>query len=351
MIALSVSLFFLGCSQDSEEETITTKTAAETLAEADDLAGKVDVDGTVVTLNADVTVAGTVTVPADVTLKVPADKTLTVTGTLTGASGTAKVVVATGGTVTGGSFYPATVTAGTYVWATNADGDGNAGWKQTIADLSADYSLKETCVDADGQDEDTGSGIIIDSVLQNVATNEITITLSGTFGGKYVYVADGNAYNASNKGTRFEVNAWLVSTAFSPAAGVYGAVNFLGLVPTDGFTDVAIKNTNPALGFYTPASGNPLTVLAAPSDTNNICFPADGSVPFKWKISTLASTDVLGLLLYSVGSASSKIVTLDIDQYADSVFESDLLTVKIDYSAVVFPAEADTTPDPEPTES
>jgi hypothetical protein len=362
MIALlSVSLFFLGCSSDSDDETTTTKTAAETFVETLG-AGYTATGPNEVSLAVDKEIASpvTITVPEGVTLKVPAGKkltvtktgTLTITGTLAGEpvngdTAAAAFVVKAGGTVTGsGNFYPAggaSVSAGTYVWDTDADGEGNAGWKQTVEDLTADYSLQEACYDDDNDEQTTptGSGIAIVSALRTVGSITVNITLTGTFDADYVYTADGESYDANNKGAKFEINAWGGHT--SPAAGVYGAANFFGFVPAGGFANVAIKTIDPALVYYTGSSNGDISssALEAPVASGQPNIYLGGTVPYKWKISgELEADQVLGLLLYDDGELTDaqKVVTLEIiGDYATETGTTPDSIITVDYSGVVFP--------------
>jgi hypothetical protein len=113
-VLLSASLFFPGCSTDSEEENNSNNSTPNWYDGLGD--GLTETDGTV-TLTADNTpLSVEVTIPAGRTLEVPAGKTLTLTGAgaLVGTDATSKLVL--GANVTVGDL-----TAGTSVWH-------HAGW-------------------------------------------------------------------------------------------------------------------------------------------------------------------------------------------------------------------------------
>jgi hypothetical protein len=360
-VLLSASLFFLGCggTDDDGGDPGSGKSAAETFADV--FGGKADVAGNVVTLNADFTLSQLATVPADVTLKVPTGLTLTVaeTGMLKGASGTAIVVISAGGTVAGAGnadFYPAegtSVTAGIYVWDEAAGGAGTRGWKQTVADLTGSYSLKEGA----NTDSSTQSGISIASALKDIATKTVTIRLAGEFDAKYVYVGDGTtAASATGGGAQWESASWFDGSYTStPLAGKYGAVN-IGGINTEAMSNVAIQiKPYPGLLFYSgtiEASGGGERTLFASSE---LTVPAtaepfnyksaDGTVTQRWRFfPTIPANDIYGVLLYS--GAANKTVTLDVDQWGTTPADGkaangDILTVVVDYRDVVFPAELD----------
>jgi hypothetical protein len=361
---LSVSLFFLGCPGDSDDDD-EVKSPAQNLG--DSLGSGVTVAGDVVTLTADKEIAVAVVIPSGVTLVVPANRTLTVmsggsltvTGTLRGAVGgtdtaASQIVVQSGGTVTGGSFYLAgeslaTVVAGVYTWDAAAGG-ATAGWKQTALDVKAAYSLKESEDDATA----AASGLNIVSVLKDTTTNLVTITLDGEFDAEYLYTSTNDDDNSENvKGDNWDYATWDASNVEVPRTGTYGAVYVNGLFPA-ALSNVAIQiRPYPALAFYA-SGGISATELEGPVITGaNVYVAATGDDHQKWKFyASKTAGETFGVLLYD--EAVDKTVTLDIDQYpaangeeaSKNVSEkiSDILTVTIDYSAVVFP---DTTP-PEP---
>jgi hypothetical protein len=362
MIALlSVSLFFLSCSSDSGD-VVTGSSAAETFAEAGDLAGKVDVAGSVVTLNANVTIEGTVEVPTGVTLKVPKDKTLTVTaagrltvtGTLEGAvdandpNVAAKIVVegATSVTVGANVFYSAagasvtTVAVGTYIWDAGVNGADALGWRQ-LQDVSDDYSLVAS--EATEAAAIESSVMSIASALKNVNTGAVTIKLSGEFEPESVYTAKDGA--ADVMGANWDTNCWQDGTHSTPTAGNYVGVYISGLFPEELVDNIAIEfNPYPGLVFYTDGMAESPVLKTEP-----LTQPATGSHLYlpglqRWRLYehntnlSESSGANFGLLLYS--GATDKIVKLHIEEAADydvTATRTDVLTVIIDYSDVGFP--------------
>jgi hypothetical protein len=361
-VLLSASLFFIGCGGDDgpEEPETPPKSAAETFADV--FGGKADVAGNVVTLNDAFTLSQLATVPADVTLKVPTGLTLTVAGTgmLKGASVTATVVISAGGTVAGAGnadFYPAestSVTAGTYVWDEAAGGAGTPGWKQTVADLTSSYSLKEGAE----TDSPTQSGISVASALKDIATKTVTIRLTGEFDAKYVYVGDGTtAASATGGGAKWESVNWFDGSYTStPLTGKYGAVNIVG-INTAEQTNVAIQikpysgllfysGTILQTGTNTPRPLFADSELTVPSTAEPFNYKSvDGTVTQRWRFySTIPANNIYGILLYS--GAANKTITLDIDQWGSAPADGkaangDILTVVVDYSNVTFPTELD----------
>jgi hypothetical protein len=367
MVALSVSLFFLGCPTDSDDDPVEpTKSAAETFAEAADLAGKVDVAGNVVTLKADVQIAGTVEIPTGVTLKVPKDKTLTVaadgrltvTGTLEGAvdeadpNVAAKIVVkgATSVTVGANVFYSATgasvttVAVGTYIWDADADGKDASGWKE-LQSVSS-YSLVAS--EATGAAAVAAGTISIDSALKNTSTGAVTIKLSGTFDARSVYTAkDGSA---DVKGANWDADCWQDGSVSTPKAGNYSGVYIKGLFPNALTENIAIEfKPYPGLVFYTDGKASSptfsATALEAPTTGNHLYLAGLQ----RWRLYQAAanlseSAGVnFGLLLYS--GAAEKTVKLHVEQAASydvTAKRTDVLTVIVDYSDVVFPDAVDT---------
>jgi hypothetical protein len=361
VLLLGASLFFLGCGGDDEEEVVTpAPSAAETLVNDLGGAAKAEANGNAVTLKDNVELAKEVTIPTDVTLTVQADKTLTVgangslviTGTLAGepASGSAaaaKVVVKGSVTGTGGTnFYAAgtalaAVAAGVYAWDADADGDGTAGWKQTVLDVTATYTLKENDVAGAG---DAQSGVSVASATKDTATNEVTITLTGEFKANYVYTVQ--------SGDDVQGYSWIGSdwgdVGASADAGKYAAVYIDGIFP-ETLTDVAFNiKPYPALvyykgaGLHTDPLESPVAYADWPNDSALYVNANDDSKNQKWRLYSTFTAQPAGVLLFSGGT--TKRITLDIDQYNGHVSASqktgDLQTVTIDYSAVTFAAPA-----------
>jgi hypothetical protein len=134
------------------------QTANETMLET--LLGSVTIGTIEVSGELDI---GTAAVKTGATLKVASDKTLTVTGTLTVASGAsvtgaaagAEIVVDEEGSITGAAnFYYSNKTTpiagaipvGTYTWATDAGGEDTAGWK---SDTAAPGTVRDTTLAAE----------------------------------------------------------------------------------------------------------------------------------------------------------------------------------------------------------
>jgi hypothetical protein len=359
-VLLSASLFFLGCGGDEEEVGTPAPSAAETLV--DDLGGaaKAEANGNAVTLKDNVELATEVTIPTDVTLTVRADKTLTVgangslviTGTLAGepASGSAaaaKVVVKGSVTGTGGTnFYAAgdvltTIAAGVYAWDADAGGTGTAGWKQTVLDVTATYTLKENDVAGAGAAQ---SGVSVASATKDTATGAVTITLTGEFKANYVYTVQSGD---DVQGYSFIGSDWGGASAEAPD-GKYAAVYIDGVFP-ETLTDVAFNiKPYPALVYYKGAGLNQTAlqapVLPANWPTNSALYvnANDDSQNQKWRLYDTFTAQPAGVLLYSGGT--TKYITFDIDQYSGNTGNpektSDLQTVTIDYTAVTFAAPA-----------
>jgi hypothetical protein len=219
--------------------------------------------------------------------------------------------------------------------------------------LAASPSYKEGCFDAGKISQATNSTITISSARLNTATKTVTVKLAGTFATGYVYSADGStAY--SDPGTSWENAAW-TAVGITPLAGKYGAVNIKGLVSdSSGWNNVAIKNTNPSLVFYTGSTdivdqGTPLDIPVATTGKNIKLDVDEGEIPYKWRFYTkdpspaLPQDDVLGVLLYDGVPAAERVVTLEVTQYENSTVNATttadatpVLTVIIDYSAVGF---------------
>jgi hypothetical protein len=369
MIALlGASLFFLGCPTDSDDDDKTSeKSAAEKAGEA--LGEGVSVDGDNVTLTADKTLSAAFTIDADVTLTVSAGKTLTVptgltltvNGTLTGVN-TSKIVVEGSGTVTGSglNFFNAvggvltSVTAGVYDWdaafGEKVGGVAPGGWKQTEV---AGYSLKETEGGAD-KDKPTESGIYIDSVTKD-ADGKVTITLKGTFDGKYITKIDSTTPTNGARWTEWEAEAggdglWGNGTGGSD--DTYGPVNISGFFTQD-LQKVAINiKPYPALTIYTTAAfGSGALTAPVAWDVvggTNVYIPVGQDSEAnrqKWKLyERFDDGENFGILLNK--GSTSRIVKLDIDQYTGTtgsytaaVSDKDILEVEIHYTDVSFPDE------------
>jgi hypothetical protein len=209
----------------------------------------------------------------------------------------------------------------------------------TVTDVAANtYTLKKS----EGTNDAVDSGLNLVSAKKNAATNVVTIKLGGTFDGKYLYTGDGTAATAGKAGSEWEAGMWGNGSdaTYSPAAGKYGPVYVNGYFGSSPLTDVAIQiKPYPGLLFYTgdttpnrPSSA----LLKGPSATTTNYISADGSVTQRWKLyGTVPANDTFGVLLFS--GAADKTVTLDIDTYSGGSKASDVQTVIIDYTDVVFP--------------
>jgi hypothetical protein len=397
-VLLSVSLFVIGCETEdsggSPPPKQPTPTPEEGLKGA--LGEAAVVDGDTVKLEKTTTLEKDVTVPAAVTLSIsngaaltiPEGKaltissgatlsisngaTLTVTGELTGAAGedavpmagvlaaaansggAAKIVVdvaadrATVGTVTGegAKFYavdssPLTpVAAGVYEWDAAAGGVDTAGWKQTARDVSAIYTLLEN-----ETTDPTQSGISVVPALQDIASKEVTIKLTGTFGGEYVAVVDAN--HTGTFGEKWYTDIWgtAVSADLGTQVGVYGGVTIKGLFPAALESGHAINiKPYPALGFYKGVSETTEGPLASPTSSTQHYIPDDLTLRQKWVyVESRAQDAVFSVLLFNGGeTVAQKTVTLDIAYWtaAGGTKTTDILKVTIDYSEVRFPAAA-----------
>jgi hypothetical protein len=178
--------------------------------------------------------------------------------------------------------------------------------------------------------------------MKNPVTNEIIITLGGTFGANYITTVPSN-------GEKTVGSAWITGDwdpiGTSADAGVYGAVYIGGLfTQTLNLASVAFNiKPYPALVYY---RGHALLSSPLESPVSQSAHPTDPVIYLgatqndhqKWRLYQSFVENPAGILLYSGGSV--KTVTLDVDQYdghGDGATKTgDLFTVTIDYSAVNF---------------
>jgi hypothetical protein len=366
-VLLGASLFFFGCPADPDDDDSTPVGPEQSLV--NDLGGNGTIGDGVVTLKADQEITGSVTIPADLTLKVPTDTVLTVKqsgtlavkGGLTGEPGgnsadAAQIVVQGTVTVTGTkNFYSEagvvldSVAAGVYDWDASF-GEAVGGWKQTKLDVADSYALKEN-EDGTKDDDPVGYGITIVSALKDTATEEVTITLAGKFDPKYITaVGSSNSVKTGKNWDDRKVGEGAVwgAPANGAAEGVYGGVNI------EGFFNEALSNVSihikpyPALVYYGATVDSP-TALTGPVKWNeeaplysNLVIAKDETAREKWKLyQSFADGDNFAVLLYS--EAAQKIVTLDIEQTTQgegqTVTFTPIVKVTIDYEAVTFPTD------------
>jgi hypothetical protein len=229
----------------------------------------------------------------------------------------------------------------------------------TETDVSADYSLRQSYTD-NAAAVDADFGVSIASAKKNPATNTVTIKLTGKFGGKWLYAADGEVSSDASAfgGAKWNTDAW-GPAGCTPVQGKYGAVYIKGFGGTSGLSNIAIESISPALVMYSEltAVGMELseTKLGVPAGNDaypNIYLAGDASQ--RWMLHTgIAATKPLGILLFDGAATGNKTVTLDIDQYSGSTAGStkvttgadggDILNVVIDYSEVDFTNAIDKT--------
>jgi hypothetical protein len=244
--------------------------------------------------------------------------------------------------------------AGVYEWNADADGKGKAGWKQTVLDVIATYTLVEDKEDTTANDP-AKSGISIASALQDTATDVVTIKLAGTFKGEYVAVVD--AEHSGTFGANWFKDMWGPADASnwanaSQEPGVYGTVAITGLFPKALTTHAVEIKPYPALGYYIGVQETK-TVLTSPAGPNEDrhYIPTDLTARQKWTYSTSKVKDeILDVILYNGGTtAAEKSVTVDIVNYTYDAEAADgakyvrgagILKVTIDYSDVAFPKVA-----------
>ncbi|MDR1230320.1 MAG: hypothetical protein LBK61_02840 [Spirochaetaceae bacterium] len=163
MIALSVSLIFLGCPSGDDDEQV-NKSAAESLVDqlGDGFTATGDFEVTLAADGKTIASGVKVEIPTTITLKVPTNAELTVAtggtfsvkGTLSGAAG-AKIVVQSGAAVSAASgiFYVGAVALtdvgeGTYAWnATNSRWE-KTGVSATVADVTIAGTVDEAIATA-----------------------------------------------------------------------------------------------------------------------------------------------------------------------------------------------------------
>jgi hypothetical protein len=243
-----------------------------------------------------VTIDGAVTVPAEVTLLIPAGAKLTATG-ITGAG---TVIVEAGGSATGmPSFSTDKIT-------------------DTQADANTD--LEEVTI----------------ASTKNLATGSIDIKLYGE-------VEDGLSEGAV-------ANIWTAAGSGKPA-GNWSWVVIDNLLPEPVAGDMDIKQTNDSFRYYTGKGDEHVSttpIESAKAEAPQIYIPATGS-PYKWKKYTLTqqgdtikgqpadtANNGFGVLLWS--AAPSKTATIAIARPSTNPTLS--YTVIVDWSGLkINPAE------------
>jgi hypothetical protein len=241
-----------------------------------------------------VTRNGTINVPLDATLLIPANASLTVSGAI---SGQGKIVVEAGGWATGMPVFSI----------------------DKIGEANANPDLDE---------------VTISSTKYLSTPGRIDIKLNGTVTGG---IPAGNITE----------NLWSAGGDDKPTTGNWSWVVIDNLLPTPVAGEMAIKQTNDSFHYYAGMEGhvseNPIATGGAAAQPF-IYIPTDTSSPYKWKKYTIAedlsgqpadtATNGFGVLLWS--AAQSKTAKIEITPNSGTAY-----TVNVDWSGLrITPAPA-----------
>jgi hypothetical protein len=216
-------------------------------------------------------------------------------------------------------------------------GGGDAWMEEKFTDVTSIYGY--TLKNKEGANaSDDLSSLEIDFVYENITSRKIYIKLGGKIATTHQAVAPGNSNPTLPTGSIWDEATWGPGSATS-AAGRYAGVYIDKLFGSKELTNVAIKQTNEAFGFYMGAGllEEKPTGPAQP-DQPNIYLPEPPDLPVKWKLYSSIPATPFGILLWD--RATVKTATLIVDQYdgvaADSKKTSDIATIIVDWSAVTW---------------
>jgi hypothetical protein len=363
-VLLGASLFFIGCSTDSDDDDPVLSGNAS-LGTA---AGQAVVKGVNVVFTGTETGAafGTaVTGTAVVAANKFADATLTTTFTAveSGSSKAVHVAAASAAAYTEADFNTAAAYANAaiavedvfFVKVTSQDGSNVKWYKITVLeDVFGTYALE---TDEESSITDAASGLTILSATKD-ASGAVTIWLGGTLAPSYVYTSNNGAtqYPATDPAVDFKGNEFWIGTPITatPAAGKYSNAFihglFSGLSPSNGKI-IAVKQTNQALRFMTSASsGVNTSALLGPKTGNHeeggaTSIQADTSIsPIRWRVyqSSYIDSDLTWGFLISDGTLAPKTATFELAEWSGFVNNGTAVsngytaTITVDYSAVDF---------------
>jgi hypothetical protein len=220
-----------------------------------------------------------------------------------------------------------------YIKVTPENGVSPVYYDVSVA-VTGNVSAYYTLTDSEESESLATSGLEIASAEKDEG-GEITITLKGDVARAHQAVKDGSA-NLPVQGDSFVGKTWGGGTATS-ATGRYAGAFIMNLFGTPTPTNIAIKQDNEALKYYTDSTDDVATeILIAPAASGpNIWLPSDSGTPFKWKLYSAIDEPSFGILLWD--GATVKTATLDIDQYDESLSSSsNIATVTVDWSGVTF---------------